>query len=163
MKIKRIKRLFSVDLFISILISVVSFFILENEYPICIIGDIAEVCISVFSIIFAIYFAGLSLLITGSDNEFIKFLEEENQFTELLWTYKVTILILFVSLLNSLGFYILISLNKASEVELVIPRWAFIIFLFITSYGLLAALYSIFDALKFSHYRAIFLKKSGNE
>lgn len=149
------KLVMSWDLASAIVLTIAGTYLLNENF---LLGsrakDIYGVGVSVLSIIFSIYFAALSIIISSSDNEFVRFLEEKGQFTELIKTFKFTLVLLFVSLIVAISLYVYTVLSFRT----VQTKWFFILFLFLTTYALFAVLSSALDSIKFAGFRAKFLK-----
>jgi hypothetical protein len=124
-----------------------------------------NVAMTVLSIIFSLFFTAMAIIMSSSDNDFIEFLEENNTFTELLWSFKYTLFILFLSLILSIILYSGTSFwieTNHNETWLQDTRLLLIVqFCFL--YGMTATWLSIIDTVKFSKYRSVFLKKQKAE
>lgn len=116
---------------------------------------------TILSIIFSLFFAAMAILMSSSDNDFIEFLEENNDFTELLWSFKFTLGILFISLILSIFLYFGTSywLETYDKDRWLQSRWMSIILLVVFIYGMISTWLAILDIVKFSDFRARFLKK----
>lgn len=115
--------------------------------------DILGVGISVLSIVFSIFFASLTFIISSSDDKFVEFLVENNHYIKILWAFKWTLGALFVALSYSLAFYLHVSyIPKDSSPEHVF--WLTEIFLFLFIYSLIASAFSTNDAIKYAKRRA---------
>ncbi len=115
--------------------------------------------ITVLSIIFSLFFAALAIIMTSSDNDFIEFLEEENDFTALLDTFKITLLMLFISLIYSIFLYVASDyFAKINDDQFQQHKIFFLLFEFLFSYSLFSTALSVKDTIKFSNIRAKYLK-----
>lgn len=124
-----------------------------------------NVAMTVLSIIFSLFFTAMAIIMSSSDNDFIEFLEENNTFTELLWSFKFTLFILFLSLILSIILYSGTSFwIETNHNETWIQNTSLLLILqFFFLYGMLATWFSIIDTVKFSKYRSAFLKKQKTE
>jgi hypothetical protein len=114
--------------------------------------------INVLSIIFSLFFASSAIIMTSSDNDFIRFLEEGNDFTGLLTTFKVTLVALFVSLLYALVLYGITDYQNRQIHEPAFQHVAwFLVFEGFFVYSLISTGLSAKDTIKFSSRRARFL------
>lgn len=121
--------------------------------------ELFSVSTSVLSIIFSVFFAALAVLITAGDNEFIRFLVEDGSYRQIVWTFKVTLLLLFVSLLASIVLFVIVLPYSEQELgNLYYPEWLMLLFSFLALYALFAAINSSLDAIKYAEYRARFLE-----
>jgi len=161
MKIKYI--LLSWDFITALLLAIVSFFALPYWVSSTFAKDIYGVGISVLSIVFSVYFAALAIIMSSSDDDFVKFLEEEKQYTTIISSFEFSLLVLFLALVYSLGLYAFTSFwltNNCINQEL----WWMVAFTFLFFYGLFAAVSSTRDAINYSKYRTKFLNiKLNNE
>lgn len=103
----RVKSFFiSFDFIISIVIGLVFYFFLPTYLSATFLIEYYKIIISTVAIIFSIMFAACSILMSSSDNDFITFLNEENDFDNLLWTFKITLISLFLCLVYSLLLFV---------------------------------------------------------
>ncbi len=111
--------------------------------------------INVLSIIFSLFFASLAILMTTNDNDFIKYMEEENLFTDLLNSFKITLYSLFVSLIYSIiaNQYFDFFVKTYSDKHLQ-SKYFLLVFEFLFSYSLLATALCVKDSIKFTKYRS---------
>lgn len=122
-----------------------------------------NISMTVLSIVFSLFFTAMSIIMSSSDNDFIEFLEERSVFTELLWSFKFTLFVLFLSLVLSIIFYAGTSywiMSKTVKNNWVQDSIFVLILEFCFLYGLLATWQAIMDTIKFSKYRSIFLKQN---
>lgn len=158
MKLKDI--ILSWDLCISLIITLISCYLMPQMLEIKFCISFYNVGITVLAIVFSLFFAALAIIMTSSDNDFIEFLEENNDFTALLKMFKFTLIILFISLFYSIILYVasdyFATLYKDNFLQ---NKILFLSFEFLFSYGLLSTALCINDTIKFSQYRALFMKK----
>lgn len=96
--------LISSDFIIALVLSIVVLILNPEKIKLGIAKEIFEVAIAVLSIVFSVYFAALAVVITSGDNEFIKFLEKDGSYSHIIWTLKITLLLLFFALIVSIFF-----------------------------------------------------------
>jgi len=154
----KIKAIFiSWDLILSVMIAVLFYLLLPNLIDIAFAKDLYGIGISVLSIVFSVYFAALAIIISSGDNEFVKFLEEdENLYSELIFTFKFSLIILFIALIYSILLYIQCSFKISQNIKLQSSVFL-VIFTFLFFYGLFASLNATFDSIKYAKYRTKFL------
>jgi ABC-type uncharacterized transport system fused permease/ATPase subunit len=120
--------------------------------------------ITVLSIVFSLFFAALAIIMTSSDNEFIEFLEEKNDFSALLCSFKITLAMLFLSLIYAIVLYISSDyFLKNNDPAFEQHKIFFLVFEFLFAYSLLSTALSVRDTIKFSDFRGQFLKMKKKE
>lgn len=147
------------DFVVAIVLTLVTALILPNELSIEFCKSFYGVGISVLSIVFSIFFAALAIIMASSDNDFIEFLEEEGDFSALINTFKVTLIMLFISLIYSIVLYVISDYhltNPANSVETQYKAF-FLIFEFLFCYSMIATGLSVKDTIVFSNFRSRFL------
>ncbi|WP_177735128.1 hypothetical protein [Flavobacterium inviolabile] len=103
---RRIKAVIkSWDFVIALLSTITTYLLLPDYVNMKFALSFYNVAMTVLSIIFSLFFTAMAILMSSSDNDFIEFLEERNTFTELLWSFKFTLFILFTSLVLSIILY----------------------------------------------------------
>lgn len=156
---RQIESLFiSLDFISAFCISIVLLIICPKKIEISLIIEILRIAISVLSIIFSVYFAALAIIITSGDDDFIDFLEENGSYSHIIWTFKVTLLLLFFSLVISILIFVWII--PYDEVAIVIrwfPKWGLILYSTFSSWSLFAAANATLDAIRYAEYRAKFI------
>jgi len=121
--------------------------------------DIYGVGISVLSIVFSVYFAALAIIMSSSDDSFVLFLEEEEDYTTILNAFRFTIFALFVGLFYSLIVYGITSALSGHGCKSQ-TKWFMVLFIGLFSFGLFAAFNSTKDSITYAKLRSRFLKKS---
>jgi ABC-type uncharacterized transport system fused permease/ATPase subunit len=117
--------------------------------------------LTVLSIIFSLFFAASAIIMSSTDNEFIKFLEERKQFSRLMHTFKFTLIVLFISLIYSIVLWTCTDYVVKEYAEKARQHKVFFSFFqFLFSYSLLAAALSVMDTIAFTKYRTKFLSRS---
>ncbi|HYG98345.1 MAG TPA: hypothetical protein VD837_04385 [Terriglobales bacterium] len=121
--------------------------------------DIYSAGISVLSIVFAVFFASLAIIMSSGDDVFVKYLHEEGHYGVIIQTFRFTLLLLFAGLVLSIVLY---SYSSAMAVDSAAAqsRWLLISFGFLSSWALLASLSSTLNSITYSHYRYKFLSKA---
>jgi len=155
MKIKDI--ILSRDILAALAVAGVTFILLPSRITHALARDLYSVGISVLSIVFSVYFAALAIIISSSDNDFVEFLEETDDYSGLIETFRFSLLVLFVALIFSITMYILSSIWIADN-YIDQPSLITVVFCFLFLYGMFAAATATLDAIKYSKFRAKFLK-----
>jgi hypothetical protein len=160
-KIKNI--IFSWDFVTAFCISVAAYFGLARNVANELCKDIYNVGISVLSIVFSVYFAALAIIISSSDDDFVRFLEEVGDYTRLIATFRYTLALLFGSLFYSIIMYSITAV-LINDQRLGQPKFFLSLFTFLFSYSLFAAVSVTIDAIQYAKYRSKFLsiKKKEN-
>jgi len=147
------------DFALSLLIAVIGFWIVPDIIPTAILKELYAISVSVLSILFSMFFASLTIIISLNDNEFLEFLEEDGHFSALLAQFKFSLSVMFMSLIVSLLLYILVIFNVST------PFWGqckiqVSIFVFIFFYSLFAVFLASLDTIRFLKTRVTFKKKN---
>jgi hypothetical protein len=126
--------------------------------------DFYSVGVSVLSIVFSVFFAALAIIMSAGDNEFIAFLHEDGSYSEIVWSFRFTVVILFVSLLTALAEYAYAGFRISHDAQWH-SKWFLVVFVASFSYSLLAVAQAVFDAIKYSSVRVRFMntKRIGNK
>src|ERR1035438_2279483 len=123
MRIRRV--ILSPDLIASVLLSFITAVFCPSLISISMAKDFYGVGISVLSIVFSVFFAALAIIMSAGDNEFVAFLHENGAYSEIIWNFRFTVLILFSSLLISLAEYSYVGFRLAHKAEWH-SKWFFI-------------------------------------
>lgn len=115
--------------------------------------------ISVLSIIFAVYFTALAVIIAASDDDFVEYLREKGVYDTLMGIFKFTLWLLFASLLSSFILFAYSAVRSDTTSPSSQPHWIMEVFSFFFSYALFATMYTTRDALSYARYRVLFLSK----
>jgi hypothetical protein len=154
----KLKRIFIAwDLFAAIICAVLYVFLLTTPVTAEIIKEITALVVSTLSIIFSVFFAALAVLITSGDNEFVKFLQKFGAYSEIIWSYKFTLLVIFIALLFSIILYITALFEIPKRVPGVYPLIIMTPYVFLTIYALFCTMSSAIDAIKYAEYRTKYL------
>jgi len=156
------------DRFLSILVSwdwplaailtLVLGWLLPSDATYGLANGIFEVSISVLAIVFSIFFAALAILITAGDNDFVRFLERDGLYKEIVWTFRLTFIMLAVALVFAITLYATSLAGAESAPPPTYPHTLFALFGFTALYALLAAVSSSLDIIKYAEYRAKYLE-----
>lgn len=120
-----------------------------------------SVGISVLSIIFSLFFAALAVIMASSDTDFIEFMEEKGRFTFLMYTFKVTLIMLFISLSYSIvvnaytDYWIKKAAGNSTHKS---HKIYFVLFVFLFTYSMIATGLSIKDTFMFTKFRLKFIE-----
>ena len=120
--------------------------------------DLSGVGISILSIIFSVYFAALAIIISSSDDDFIRFLDEKGRYNKIIGSFKYSLSVLFCALLYSVFMYA----NAAILIERKIDtqqNYLFCIFVFAFFYGLFVSLSATLSSIKYALTRVKFINK----
>lgn len=147
----------SYDLIVSLILTMLILAFVKSDLPILFVKSAYSTGITVLSIVFSLFFASLAVIMSSGDSDFIKFLEEKNQFTGLINTFKYTLIILFFGLVVSLIFYLISEYQFTGQNVKYQNRWMFISFCFFFLYALACTVMSVKDTILFSLYRSKFI------
>src|ERR1039458_778761 len=112
--LKRIRRvIYSYDLILATLAALATAILCPSVISISMAKDFYGVGISVLSIVFSIFFAALAIVMSAGDNEFVAFLHENGAYSEIIWNFRFTVMILFGSLMLSIADYVYIGFRIA--------------------------------------------------
>lgn len=154
----RLKRfIFSWDLAAALFSSVLFALLVTQPVSAEIVRDITLLAVSTLSIIFSVFFAALAVLITSGDNEFVKFLQKFGAYTEIVWSYKFTVIVIFVALLFSIVLYVTALFEIPKKIPGVYPVIIVATYIFSAIYALFCTISSAIDAIMYSEYRTKFL------
>ncbi len=121
--------------------------------------EIYQLAVSVLSIVFAVYFAALAIIVAAPDDDFVRFLEEEGDFTRLVWAQRYCLRALFVALTLSIGLYVRLVIAAGPDRQGVEPSWLLTLQMFVSAYALLATLLSAGDCINFAQRRAEYARR----
>jgi hypothetical protein len=147
--------IFGWDLFAAAVFAAL-FFFGPMHIPNSIARDLYNAGISVLGILFAVFLAALATFASGSDNEFVKFLEEDRSYSALIAAFKINLFLLLVGLLASLFGY---GLTSFADVHGSQNHWFLTGFVFISLWSLFATLNTALDGIRYAQSRAIFLHR----
>jgi hypothetical protein len=150
------------DLIGAATVTVALIVVLPSEISLQIAKEIFSVGVSVLAIIFSVFFAAIAIVITAGDNEFVKFLEKDGHYTSIIWTFRSTLVLLFVALLAAIALLIITLPYQAIE-QYPYPAWYFpeavmLGFGFLALYALFTAASASLDAIKYAQFRARYIE-----
>jgi hypothetical protein len=152
------------DFVISIVLTLATAIILPEMLKMSFCISFYNTGITILSIVFSLFFAALAIIMTSSDNDFIEFLEEENDFSALLDSFKITLAMLFFSLIYSIVLFVSSDFfAKDNNLNFEQHKIFFLVFEFLFTYSLLSTALSVMDTIKFSGLRGQFLKKKNKK
>jgi len=156
---QKIKRVISSwDLWISLMLSVTVWIFLPFFNPTTFLKNFYLAGLTTLSIIFSVYFAALSLIISSSDNSFIRFLKNKNIYAKILFNFKFTLTVVFIALLMAVALFLFSGYQVAHEVDS--QRILFLaLFIFFFSYSLFSTFKTAKFAIEYADHRAKFLEK----
>lgn len=123
------------DTFIAAVIATFSYIYLPNIIPLNIIKELYFTALSVLSISFPMFFAALAIIISKSDDNFVDFLDEDSHYSVLLFQFKFSLYVLFITLILTLLIYgfILLNINNHYFGQ---EKYQFVIYIFLFFYSL---------------------------
>lgn len=149
------------DFFVASLSSLGVLFLSPKNISNDVARDIYNIGVTSLSIIFSVYFAALAMIITSSDNDFIDFFDQENDYSKLIKSFRFVLFILLISLFASIIFYIISTVlfyeKKTTQVNTLM-----IVFAFLAPYSLIATFLASNDAIQYALVRAKYLKVMRN-
>jgi hypothetical protein len=159
MKKKIIDIIAGWDFIISILVFVLIYIFVPEYMEMKFTLSFYNIGISVLSIVFSVFFAALAIIVSASDNEFIDFMEENGHFTHLIWTFRFTLFLLFLSLVYSIILYMCTNYYIETYTE----KWYqhsifFSIFSMLFTYSMVATVMGVNNSIKFTGFRLQYLK-----
>lgn len=146
----------SVDFLIAVIAVVLLLFLMPAKIDNVFAKDVYYVGISILSIVFSLFFAALAIIVSSSDDEFVKFLEKDNVFTEIVELYKIVLAELLLGLVYTFIIFGLTAYKIAHNLEHQ-NRFLFLIFVFLFIYGIFAVFSTILNSIKYARERSKFL------
>jgi|SRR5579883_308306 len=113
---------------------------------------------AILAIMFSVYFAALAIILSASGDDFVRWMERNRSYSELIWSFKFTLVVLFISLIAAVTGYSCTAFSPASGEQ---SRWCLIAFGWIATYALFATFYATMDAAKYCQNRAEYLRITG--
>ncbi|MGE5552808.1 MAG: hypothetical protein ACM3XZ_02655 [Betaproteobacteria bacterium] len=156
MKLRQL--LFSWDTIAALIGAAVVHAALPESLPGAFVKDVYGAALSMLSIMFSVFFAALAIIISSGDNDFIRFLEDEGHYTAILATFRVTLGALFVALVASLILFADVSFRLATNPGYCQDKAVLALYALPTTYALVAAVLSVWDAMKYAHFRTQFTR-----
>lgn len=150
----------SYDTVVSLSVAILLYIILPEFVKGSFASSFYNIGITVLSIIFSLFFAALAIIMSSTDNDFILYLEEDKHFTGLMGTFRLVLIMLFLSLIYSIVLYTVTDFYmKEYDGKLQQHKIFFIIFQLLFTYSLIATASSIKDTIQFTSFRTRFLLK----
>lgn len=162
---RRLKSMFiSWDFLATVLVTAATYYIMPDYLNMKFLLSVYNMSITILALIFSLFFAALAIIMSSSQNDFIDFLEEENLFSELLWSFKLTLIMLFVSLIYSIVLYT----GTSFFVETYGEQWLqsgmfFLVLSALFTYSMGATCVSVYDTIIFSEFRSKFERSTKNK
>jgi len=155
MKIKEL--LISWDTMVSIAVAVILLLTLSDDIDINFSKDAFGIGITVLVTVFPMFFAALAIITSFSDNEFIRFLEEQDgTYSALIDHFKFSLTALFAALILSLCLYLHVSYHFSIP-GYTYPKQIIVFYFFFFTYAMFAALLTSRDATTYMKFRAKYL------
>ena len=158
MKLKNI--LISWDAFVAALALVALSAATEGTLKTDFCKDLYGIGISVLSIVFSLYAAALALLMASPDDDFVRFLQKDGSYSELIHSFRFVLVALFLALAISIAWYGSSAywVSMVGAARAVQSRWWLISFATASIYALTATLCSMLDSINYARHRAEFLE-----
>jgi hypothetical protein len=149
-----------IDTIAALVVLAALFAMLPTFLPVQLAKEFFGVSASVLSIVFSVFTAALAVIISSPDDKFVRWLESEGIYRDILFGFKFTLLALFGALLYSIGAFSWTVFQAEAGVKLQ-HRSGMIIGASLLTYALVATLLSTLAAIRHAHSRADFLRGSG--
>lgn len=156
------------DLYLSLLVAVICYFVLDFLLTGAFVQDVYQLGITILSIVFSVFFAAMAIIISTSDNDFVSFLEaEDKSYTLLISILKASVMIIFVALMYSVFMFLFTSYQLNHDPAYHQYKYFTVFFIFMFSYSMLSSLGSLLMALTYavkrvSHLQIMELRKKEN-
>lgn len=145
------------DFILAVFITIIFNLFMAKYIKLELIKDIVSIIISTLSIIFSLFFAGVSIILTSNDDDFINFLEEENIYSDIVSTFKFTLLVTFISLVIYIIIYFIIILIIYGIYDNLHKNLMFVP-CFIFFYSIFSVFNSVLDAINYAEKRITYIK-----
>lgn len=132
MRLSRV--VFSFDFGVAISVGVAIFVFCPKTISMILARDFYSVGVSVLSIVFSVFFAALAIIMSSGDNEFIRFLNVDGSYTEIIWSFRFTVLTLFISLLAALFEYGYVAFRISQKADWH-SKWFLLVFAMCFTYS----------------------------
>ncbi|MAT96871.1 MAG: hypothetical protein CL608_06985 [Anaerolineaceae bacterium] len=167
MRSRRFRSLFgrtAYDFWGALAVSAVVYFVLSAKIEIDFVLAIFELGVQVLSIVFSVYFAALAVVITAGDDQFVGYLERLGVYQNLIWGFKVTLLLLFCALIVSIILYVSVLPFAGKQIkDAYFTNWGFSLYAFFTLWSLFGAAMATLTAISYAEYRVRFLNVNKGE
>jgi hypothetical protein len=114
--------------------------------------ELYEMGLSVLSIVFAVFFTALAVMIASGDDDFVGFLRELGIYEGIVQTFRYTLIVLFIALMAAVVLFAFtaISIDMGYKLQ---SKYALVTFGFLFLYSLFAVAWSTHDSLEYSKRR----------
>ena len=154
---KTIKSIiFGWDLWLSITISSIACYILPTHVKNSFAGSVYLAGLSILAITFSVFFAGITIIMTSTHDEFMQWLEKKKTYSEIIGRMKLTLFMLFFALSLSILIFISTTYFAESSSQSEQSKWIFIVWLFAFSYSLLATYSATQASVMYAEHRAVY-------
>jgi hypothetical protein len=148
-----------IDAFMSLIVVCGLIALTPTWFPVVVAKDVYGLSSSVLSIVFSVFTAALAIIISSPDDKFVRFLDAEGFYRDLLWGFTLTLGALFVALVFSIAAFSWTSYQLAAKTSHqhhvgVIACGGLL------TYALGATLTSTLSAIRYARTRAAFLRSS---
>lgn len=150
---------FGADMLLSILVGLASCAIVSPTDVISgsILKDVYSIAINILAILFSMFFAALTIIVSINDSAFVAFLEEDNLMTNILKYFKFSLTVTFIVLFSTILLYIM-TVFKSNNSNWGQYAGQFSLFLWAFSYSIFAILVSAIDAIRLFNARVKFVR-----
>jgi hypothetical protein len=121
--------------------------------------DLYGLGVTVLSIVFAVFFTALAVIMTAGGDEFVSYLRHLGVYRGIMQTFQYNLVLLFVALMYAVSGFA-VTAAAADRGWRLQSSWFVVGFTFFFLYGLFAVIDSTNDAVRWSHYRIVFLEKT---
>ncbi len=141
----------------AIIIWLISYCFLPLKLKLSFTTTLYSIGVTTLAIVFSVYFAALAVIVSGSNDSFIRFLQKLEVYSDILNTFKVTLFSVFISLLFSIYSYFFSS-RQISHGFTGEPKWRFTVFILLFAYSLFASFKAAQFSIRYAGYRGEFLE-----
>lgn len=156
---RRASMLLGVDAIFALLLACALLAVTQVYVPVSPARDFYSVSASVLSIVFSVFTASLAVIVASPDDRFVRFLENEGFYGDILFGFQVTLGALFLALVYSIVAYTWSSFQLEQRVTRQ-HRYGFIAGSALLAYSLGATLTSAYSAIRYAQTKARFLKEA---
>lgn len=156
---RRLTMLLGLDVIAALVVLCVLFATLPTFVPVRLAKEFFGVSASVLSIVFSVFTAALAVIISSPDDKFVRWLESEGIYRDILFGFKFTLLSLFTALVSSIAAFSWTVFQIEAGVRAQ-HRAGLLIGAALLTYALVATLLSTLAAIRHARTRADFLRGS---
>lgn len=156
---RRLGMLVALDLVLALVVLAALLGVLPTYVPLLLAKEFFGVSASVLSIVFSVFTAALAVIISSPDDQFVRWLEAEGLYRDILFGFKLTLLALFVALVLSIAAFSW-TVYQIAAGETLQHRSGIILGATALTYSLVATLQSTLAAIQHAHARANYLRDS---